>query len=61
MDWLHRVFTGQTVSSTELRVGGFLVFLWFLMDLVQGSTGRTGNFPAPAHKINFRLTHYPLS
>ena len=32
--------------------------LWFLMDLAQGSTGRTGNFPAPAHKINFRLTHY---
>lgn len=35
MDALHRILSGQTVTERELRIGGFLVLLWFLMDLVQ--------------------------
>ena len=35
MDWLHRIMTGQAITPAELRVGGFLVILWFTMDLIQ--------------------------
>lgn len=35
MDALHRALTGQTITARELRFGGILILLWFLMDLSQ--------------------------
>jgi hypothetical protein len=37
LDYLHRVFTGQTVSPMELRIAGFIVVVWFLMDAIEWS------------------------
>jgi hypothetical protein len=38
MDWLHRVLTGQPLSSGELRIAGLMLLLWMLMDLSQWTT-----------------------
>lgn len=35
MDAIHRALTGQTLTVAELRFGGILILLWFLMDLSQ--------------------------
>ncbi len=35
MDPLHRILTGQTLSRKELVVGGTIVGIWFVMDLIQ--------------------------
>jgi hypothetical protein len=35
MDTIHRILTGTPLTHCELRIGGILVMLWFLMDLVQ--------------------------
>ena len=35
MDTLHRILAGQPLTPRELRIAGFLVALWFLMDFVQ--------------------------
>jgi hypothetical protein len=35
LDPVHRVLTGQTLTRKELMIGGFVVAIWFVMDLVQ--------------------------
>lgn len=35
MDALHRILTGSPLTPRELRIGGIVIMLWFLMDLVQ--------------------------
>jgi len=35
MDALHRILTGAAITPRELRIAGLVVFVWFLMDLVQ--------------------------
>jgi hypothetical protein len=35
MDFVHRILTGQPLTARELRMAGWLVLAWFLMDLVQ--------------------------
>jgi hypothetical protein len=35
MDTIHRILAGQPLTSRELRIAGFLVLLWFVMDTVQ--------------------------
>lgn len=32
---IHRVLTGQTLTRKELVIGGIIVIIWFLMDLIQ--------------------------
>jgi hypothetical protein len=35
LDTVHRILAGQTVTPRELRIAGWLVVVWFMMDLVQ--------------------------
>ena len=37
MDFLHRIFSGQTLTARELRIAGWVVLIWFLMDAVEWS------------------------
>jgi hypothetical protein len=37
LDYMHRVLAGQPISAAELRVAGFIVLIWFLIDLVEWS------------------------
>jgi hypothetical protein len=37
MDFIHRIFSGQTLTPRELRVAGWVVLIWFLMDAVEWS------------------------
>ena len=32
IDWLHRIFSSQTISPWELRLAGLLALEWWLMD-----------------------------
>ena len=35
MDFLHRAFSGQSLSRRELQIVGWFLSAWFLMDVVQ--------------------------
>jgi hypothetical protein len=35
VDSVHRIMTGQALTRNELRLAGFFIAVWFLMDLVQ--------------------------
>lgn len=44
MDALHRILSGQPLTSRELRIAGWIVIVWFLMDLVQWIDWLIGKF-----------------
>ena len=35
MDWLNRIVTGQSLTTSQLRWAALFVIFWFLMDFVQ--------------------------
>jgi hypothetical protein len=37
MDFLHRILSGQTLTARELRIAGYIVLAWFLMDAIEWS------------------------
>lgn len=43
-DAIHRILCGQPLSPRELRVAGYLVLAWFVMDLIQWLDWLWGKF-----------------
>lgn len=41
---IHRILTGQALTRKELIIGGSVVAIWFLMDLVQWVDWLVGKF-----------------
>lgn len=46
MDALHRILSGQPLTPRELRIAGWLVLVWFAMDLAQWIDWLIGKFGA---------------